>query len=191
MTALAGDRNLSTPTRQPPAAAEIVVKTIVTHTVTYFVAGVLAYSLLDYPRLISGSTLGVLMRPLRDPMIVAGPLFQPIRGLLFGVMFCLLRQTFFGRRDGWFLMWAVLVVVGIVGPFGAPPGSLEGLIYTTVPVSVQLTFLPEVLAQSLALSWLLVSWVKRPERRWLNWVMGVAFVITMLLPTLGLLTMTR
>ena len=88
-------------------------------------------------------------------------------------------------------MWAVLVVVGIVGPFGAPPGSLEGLIYTTVPVSVQLTFLPEVLAQSLALSWLLVSWVKRPERWWLNWVMGVAFVRTMLLPTLGLLTMTR
>ena len=178
--------------RHPPATlAEVTVKTIVTHTVTYFIAGVLAYSLLDYPRLISSTTLAVLMRPLQDRMVVAGTLFQPIRGLLFGVAFYLLRELFFERKTGWLLMWGTLVVFGVFGTFGAPPGSLEGFVYTTVPLSVQLKFLPEVLLQSLALSWILFQWVNHPEKKWRHWIMGTAFVIVLLLPTLGLIASTQ
>lgn len=173
------------------SAAQIILKTIVAHTVTYVIAGLLAFSLLDYPTLIWETTLGVVMRPLRDPMVGAGPLFQPVRGLLFGVVFYLLRQPFFGRPHGWLLMWAVLVSLGIVGPFGTAPGSLEGLIYTRVPVSAQLALLPEILLQSLGLSWILFQWVNHPEKKWLQWTMGAAFVVALLLPALGLLALAR
>jgi hypothetical protein len=164
----------------------IVVKTMVTHTVTYFAAGVLAFSLFDYPALISRTALRNVMRPLDDPMVMAGPLLQPVRGVLFGVVFYFLRETFFARHNGWVLMWMVLVSCGILGTFGAPPGSLEGFIYTVVPRSVQLILLPEVLVQSLLLSWLVFQWVNHPEKRWLSWTMGAAFVVVLLLPTLGL-----
>jgi len=41
--------------------------------------------------------------------------------------------------------------------------------------------------QSLLLSLILCWWVDHPEKRWLNWGMGIAFVVLMILPALGLL----
>lgn len=174
-----------------PSACEIVVKTVVTHTVTYFVAGVAAFTFLDYPTVIAQSELGVSMRPLSDPILIAGPLFQPIRGLLFGSVFYMLRDSFFGRKQGWLAMWVVLVSIGILGTFGAPPSSLEGVIYTELPFSLHLTLLPEVLVQSLLLSWVLFQWVNHREKKWLNWTMGAALVLVLLLPVLALVAIAR
>jgi hypothetical protein len=84
-------------------------------------------------------------------------------------------------------MWITLVVVGIISPFGPTPGSIEGMIYTTLPMQFHLTGLPEVLLQALILSAVLFYWVNHPEKKWLNWAMGIVFVLMLLLPTLGLL----
>jgi hypothetical protein len=174
-------------TQTRPTLVETVVKTIVTHTVTYFIMGLLASAILNYARLFADTSLSLMMRPTNDPWVMAGPLFQPIRGALFGVVFYLLREPFFGKKRGWLVMWIVLVVVGIIGTFGPSPGSLEGMLYTVLPLWVHLRGLPEVLLQSLLLSLILFYWVNHPQKKWLNWVMGVAFVILMAFPILGLL----
>lgn len=168
-----------------PTGREIIIKTAVTHTVTYFVAGVTAYTLFDYPSLIAATDLGVSFRSLRDPMVIAAPALQPIRGLLFGCVFYLLKEPFFGAKMGWLAMWVVLVSIGILGTFGAPPGSIEGVIYTRLPLSLHFTMLPEVLVQSFLLSWLLFQWVNHPTRKWLSWTMGAAFLLVLLVPTLA------
>lgn len=173
-----------------PAAREIVVKAVVTHTVTYFFVGLVAFFLLDYPTLMTDTSLRLSMRPATDPMVMAGPLLQPIRGLLFGLVFYILREPFFGRKNGWLGTWVVLVTLGIIGTFGAPPGSLEGVIYTVLPLSLHLKLLPEVLVQAFFLSWLVFHWV-RHRHRWLNWVMGIAFAVVLLLPALGLMVTLR
>ena len=80
-----------------PSPASIVTKTAVTHTVTYFIMGVLYFAMLDYPRLYAETSLRFLMRQTNDPLVMAGPLFQPIRGLLFGIAFIILRRSFFER----------------------------------------------------------------------------------------------
>jgi hypothetical protein len=170
-----------------PSARDIVLKTVVTHTVTYFATGVVAFLAFDYQRLFADAALSRSMRPLADPMVMAGPLLQPLRGLLFGFLFYLLREPFFGRENGWLTMWAVLVVVGVFGTFGAAPGSLEGVIYTSLPVSLHLVLLPEILAQSLLLSWLMFHWMKHREKKWLNRAMAAAFVVVLLLPAVGLM----
>lgn len=174
-----------------PSARVIIIKTIVTHTVTYFVAGVAAFVLFDYPTLMAETTLGLSMRPLSDPMVMAGPLLQPVRGLLFGLVFYILRDPFLGREKGWLTMWIVLVSVGVLGTFGAPPASLEGVIYTVLPLSLHLKLLPEVLVQSLLLSWLLFKWVNQREKKWLDWAMAAAFALVVLLPALGLVASAR
>ncbi len=120
-------------------------------------------------------------------MVMAGGLFQPIRGLLFGIVFYLLRDTFFGRKHGWLIMWAVLVCIGILSTFGPSPGSIEGMIYTILPFNVHLLGLPEVLIQALALVFVLCYWVNHPEKKWLSWLMSVLFFIFMALPILGLI----
>jgi hypothetical protein len=103
----------------------------------------------------------------------------------------MLREPFFAGKNRWLAMWAVLVSVGILGTFGAPPGSLEGVIYTVLPFSLHLTLLPEVLVQSLLLSWLLFQWVNHPGRKWLNWTMGAAFLLVLLFPVLALVATAR
>ncbi len=173
------------PTR--PTLFETLVKALVTHTVTYFIMGLLASSILDYTRFFAESSLNLMMRPTNDPWVMVGPLFQPIRGILFGIVFYLLREPLFGKRNGWLVMWIVLVVVGIFGTFGPSPGSLEGMVYTVFPMWVHLRGLPEVLLQSLFLSLIMFYWVTNPQKKWLDWVMGILFLILMGLPLLGLL----
>ncbi len=79
----------------------MVLKTIVTHTVTYFVFGVLAMFVFDYARLFAKTELRFLMRLITDPLVMAGPLLQPIRGLFIGTMLFMLRETtFFATQWG-------------------------------------------------------------------------------------------
>lgn len=165
----------------------ITLRTIVVHTITYFIVGLFAFTILDYSARFAEAGLSSFMRPTDNPLVMAGPLFQPIRGILFGLVFYLLRDVFFGRKNGWLTMWIVLVIVGIFSTFGPSPGSVEGLVYTTVPVSRQLVGLIEVLVQSLLLSFVLFYWVNHPEKRWLTWMLVVGFIIVLVLPALGLL----
>lgn len=164
----------------------IVAKAAVTHTVTYFVMGLLASTLFDYAGLFAQPGLGAYMRTIDDRWVMAGPLFQPIRGALFGLVIYLLRQPTLQVRRGWLTLWVVLVALGILNTFGPTPGSIEGLIYTTLPISTHLRGLPEVLIQSLLLAVILSIWVNAP-RPWLTWTLGIACAVMLALPALGLL----
>ncbi len=53
-------------------------------------------------------------------------------------------------------------------------------------MSVHLTSLPGVLLQSLFLSLILFYWVNHPEKKWITWVMWIAFFILMSFPVIGL-----
>ncbi len=163
------------------------LKTVVVHTITYMIAGVTAYTLGDYERTFSEPPLSYFMRPTSDPMVMAGPLFQPIRGLIFALDFFPLRESLFVKKRGWCILWWLLVALGILGTFGPAPGSLEGMIYTVLPPFAQLLGLWEVLLQSFLLSVLLFYWVNHPENRWLNWTLGLVFAVMMVLPLMGLL----
>jgi hypothetical protein len=173
------------------SAQEIVTKTVITHTVTYFLMGVLAYLVFDYPRLYAETSFKYIMRQTTEPLVMAGPLFQPLRGLIFGTAFFILRRSFFGQNRGWLRMWAALVCLSILGTFGPTPASVEGMIYTTLPLRLHLIGLPEVLLQAFLLSFIVFYWVSNPRKRWLRWVMGSLFCLALLLPTLGLLVAQR
>ncbi len=165
----------------------IAVKTTVVHTLTYFVAGALAYSLFDYKTLWDEPAFNVYMRDLDDPVLKAGPLFQPIRGILLGVLFYMLRREFFEGEYGWFKMWATMVVLGMFCTFGPASGSIEGLIYSTVPWNIQFGGGSiEVLAQALSLSAILFYWVRSPEKWWLTWGLAALFGIVIVFSILGL-----
>jgi apolipoprotein N-acyltransferase len=82
----------------------------------------------------------------------------------------------------------MLIALGILGTFGAPAGSIEGMIYSTTPIRSQLRGWWEVVSQAVLLSALLCYWVNHPEKKWLNWLLGITFFVMMSLPVLGLLT---
>ena len=171
--------------------AGLAAKAAVTHTVTYFVAGLAASVAFGYGNLFAEPQLACYMRQIGDPWVMAGPLLQPVRGVIFATAFYAFRDTLFGSRRGWLLTWWLLVALGILSTFGPAPASVEGMIYTLVPIRSQLAGLPEVLAQSLLLSGILFYWVRNPRKRWLTWVMGALFAAVVTLLTLGLATQGR
>lgn len=168
--------------------SSLTVKTIVVHTVTYFVAGMLAYTLGGYEKTFSQPPLSYFMRPTSDPLVVVGPLLQPIRGVIFALAFYPLRRLLFAERRGWLTLWWLLLALGVLSTFGPAAGSVEGLIYTVIPPLAQVLGLWEVLLQSFLLSVVLYYWVIHPEKRWLTWTLSIAFGIVVVLPVLGLLS---
>lgn len=170
-----------------PSLLGLCSKTAVVHTITYFFMGVVASIFLNYKEAFARPEMACWMRQFNDPMIMAGPLFQPIRGLVFALAFYPLREVLFGRKGGWLVLWWLLAALGILCTFGPAPGSIEGMIYTRLPLLGQLKGWIEVVPQALLLSALLCYWVNRPDKKWLNWTMGTVFVLLMALPVLGLL----
>lgn len=171
-----------------PGLLALALKTIVVHTITYFFMGALASMFLNYTERFARPEMACWMRQLDDPLIMVGPLLQPIRGLIFALAFYPLREILFGRKNGWLMMWWTLVALGILSTFGPAPASVEGMIYTVIPIADQLTGWLEVVPQALLLSVILFYWVNHPEKKWLNWVMGVVFVLLVLMSVAGLLT---
>jgi hypothetical protein len=172
-----------------PRFAALAAKTVVSHTLTYFVMGALAFHFLHYDDLLNNPNSG--MRPASSLFVLLGPALQIFRGVLFASVFYSFREILFGRRDGWILTTWILIGVGILGTFAAPPGSLEGFIYTTIPVTAQLRGYLEIVPQALLFSALLFYWVRHPGKRWLNWVLGFAYAICALLPILALIAPKR
>jgi len=172
---------------QRSSFVETAWKTIVVHTVTYFLLGLVSFILFDYSARFADPVIAQYFRSPSDPIVNAGPLFQPIRGLLLGAILFLLQEPFFHRRYGWLTLWATLVVVGILSPYIGAPGSLEGFIYTKVPIALQLTLLPEVILQTLLFSAIIFYWLNHPEKKWLSWLLAISFFLILVLPALGLL----
>ena len=175
------------PGERPLSFSRLALKTVIVHTITYFVAGILAYTLGGYEQTFSQPPLSYFMRPTSDPLVRAGPLFQPIRGVIFAAALYPLRNVLFAERRGWLTLWWLLLALGVLSTFGPAPGSVEGLIYTVIPPLTQILGLWEVLLQSLLLSVILFYWVNHPEKRWLNWTLGIVFFILTILPLLGLI----
>jgi hypothetical protein len=173
-------------TNNRPTFLGLAVKTSIVHTVTYFLMGLLASTFLNYAGRFAEPYLACWMRPTTDPLVMAGPLLQPIRGVIFALAFYPLRGIFFGKKTGWLILGWTLVALGILSTFGPPPGSVEGMLYTVIPLPVQLSGWLEVVPQALLLSAILYYWVNHPEKKWLSWTLGAAFVVIYLLLIMGL-----
>lgn len=167
----------------------LTLKAIVVHTLTYFVVGFVAFSVFNYTADFAGPQMRTWMRQTDDPIIALGPALQFLRGILFALAFYPLREILFGRKNGWLVTWLLLVALGIFSTFGPTPGSVEGAIYTTLPLREQFLSggMLEILSQSFLFSGILYYWVNHPEKRWISWVLGVLFVLAMLMSLMGYL----
>lgn len=167
----------------------VALRAMIVHTVTYTAVGWTAFTVFKYGRKIRDDPVRkASMRSPDEPIVRAGILFQPLRGALFGVVFYLLRDVLFAP-GGWWVLWLMLVFVGILSTFAPASSSIEGLIYLKPnPTGYLWGGVVEILTQSLLLSLVTFTWVLHPST-WLNWLLGVLFVVALLMPSLGLLSL--
>lgn len=186
MHSLAGTQSIDNH-RDPTdiSLVELILKTSVAHTVTYFVAGIVAMLAFNYEDAFNEVARNSdYLRAFDDPLIMAGPLFQPLRGILFALAFYPLRAVLFARPYGWLILWWTLVVIGIWSAFGPAPHSIEGMIFTNLPANFANL---ETEVQALGLSGILWAWIQYPKKRWLGWIMWASFALIVILIALGLL----
>lgn len=92
-----------------PRFLPLAAKTIVSHTLTYFVMGALAFHFLHYADFVNQPNSG--MRLTTSPFVILGPALQVVRGVLFAAVFYPFREVLFGRRNGWRLIAWILIGV--------------------------------------------------------------------------------
>lgn len=140
------------------------LKVIIAHTVTYFIFGLIMSNIFDYTSIWQQNVIKEFMRPMHSPWIIAGPLLQPVRGLLFAIGIWPVREKIFGKKYGWLILWNIIFIFGILSTPAAAPCSIEGLLYTQLPLWFHLIGLPEIMLQTMTFSLWLVWWMNRPQK---------------------------
>lgn len=149
------------------------------HIITYFLAGIYAYTLLHYQNLFETPPFSYFMKPMNSWAVAAGPALQVIRGLIFAVVLWSFRSVFLDTRYGWLKLWGLLIGLSVLSTTAAAPGSVEGFIYTTLPVREQIIGYLEVIPQTLLFSLMVYYWYKKPHKAW-N-VVSIVMVLIILL----------
>jgi hypothetical protein len=173
-----------------PLFSTFALRVTACHVATYFIAGVFAVTFLNYRGAFESEFLACFMRPVSDPIVSLGPVFQFARGPILAAALFPFRRVFLGESRGWLLLWGLFLGLAIFSPVGPAPGSVEGFIYTKVPIGQQLTGYFEALPQTLAFSILVFFWHTKPSRAW-AWVMFGLCAIVALLSVAGHLAATH
>jgi hypothetical protein len=137
-----------------------VGKVAMIHIATYILCGMVFSIVFNYEKLYTIEGVKNFMRPFNGTSTMIGPLIQVVRGSLFGIIL-LLTKDFFTSKYGWLKLWILIVVVGIVNTPAPAPFSIEGMVYTQLPLEFQLKGAPEILIQTLIFSY----FAARPKRQ--------------------------
>jgi hypothetical protein len=156
------------------------------HMITYMLMGIIASTLLDYDELFSNTLISCFFRPMDSPWIPAGPALQIIRGLIFSMALWYFKENFLHTNYGWLKLWGLLIGLSILSTTGPPPGSIEGFIYTKIPVADQAKGYLEVVPQTGFFALLVCYWYKNPKRIW-NIISTVLVVLIILMSLMGVL----
>lgn len=95
------------------------------------------------------------MRDTNNLIVGLAPLFQIIRGILFGIILWLIRGSFINKKCGWLIIWILIVIVGIINTPSTAPSSIEYFIYyepTNTPLNLELGGTLEILVQTFLFS---------------------------------------
>ncbi|MDR2579188.1 MAG: hypothetical protein LBC70_10355 [Chitinispirillales bacterium] len=114
------------------------------HTISYFIAGVIAMTIFNYREWWSSEYISAFYRDIDSPiMALGGGVLQIFRGFIVALILLPLRKTFFEEKYG--LLKLALIVFGfsIVSTYGAVITSFEGLIYLKVPLIYHIKGIPE------------------------------------------------
>jgi hypothetical protein len=109
-----------------------------------------------------------------------------IRGLVFALALWFFKEQFLHQKFGWLKLWGLLVGLSILSTTGAPPGSIEGFIYTKFSFLEHVKGYFEVGIQTLLFSLALYYWYQRPKKAW-NIVAGIMVGLIALMSTMGFL----
>lgn len=142
-----------------------IIKSMVAHTITYFVFGFLASTLFDYNEIWQLPIMDEVYRDIDSQIVAIGPMLQPLRGLIYAIVLLPFRKTILEMKNGWLTIWGLFIGLAILGTFAAAPLSIEGIIYTNYSAKIHLIGIPEIFGQSLCYSIIWFFWARKSEKK--------------------------
>lgn len=142
-----------------------VLRFSVVHVVTYVAAGITFMTLQNYAEAFATQEQFENYRPLDSPIVRAAPLLQFLRGAFLALVLYPFYGVIMKDRWGWLKLFAVLWGLTFLGAVVPIPGSIEGIIYTEVPLREHLIGIPEVTVQMLLFAGLFFWWERRVLRK--------------------------
>lgn len=133
------------------------------HCLTYFICGVFFSNLLNYSWWWQQPGVSDYFREYGGTANALGPFVQIVRGLLFAFILLPFRDFFKAKKKGWLFLWLLFVGIGIIGSMSSAPSSIEGVIYSKLPLAFHFIGLPEVMTQTLLFSILVCRYINQPE----------------------------
>ena len=97
------------------------------------------------------------MRDAYSSASLIGILVQIIRGIILGFILICFKDNILKKKNAWLYLWLVFIGLGVICTPAASPGSIEGLIYTKLPLEFHLKILPEIIIQPLLFSLMITS----------------------------------
>lgn len=162
---------------------------MISHFLSYFIIGIIFFSLglnaTGYYERHPIDLVTALHRESNSIWVMAGPLFQLIRALLFSLVLYPIKEVFLEKKHGWLFLWLILMVFAIFAPAGEAPGSIEGVVYTKLPLLFHALYFPELLIQTLLFSWLFLLWEKGKLKKVLTVPLTIIFFLLILAVTIG------
>ena len=131
------------------------------HVLVYLVVGLVLMNFMDYKENFMTDEYFANFRPLDSPIVRAAILFQIIRGGMIGLILYPFREKIIESRTGWLKLFFVLFGLTCIGAINAPPGSIEGFIYKDVSLTAHLIGMPEIIVQSLGISFIFWVWERK------------------------------
>ena len=156
------------------------------HTIAYFCAGIFALLMVDYEDWFSEGAISSFMLPTDTPIVALGPALQIIRGLIMGLVLMPFRNVIIGGNHGFFKLWLLVMGLSVFSTFAAAMGSLDGFIYTNVPMIEQIMGYPEALLWATLFVGILKVFYT-VERKAINITAVVIFILVILLSIMGYL----
>ena len=140
------------------------LRVIIVHMATYFLFGIIMSNVFDYGEIFKREIIRDYMLPMDEHNVILGPFLQPIRGLIFAIGLWPIRGLLIEKKRGWLILWGLIVTIGILSTPAAAPASIEGILYSKLPMWYHLMGLPEILLQTLLFSIWLVWWERQTEK---------------------------
>lgn len=137
-----------------------IFKITLIHVLTYIVCGIIFSMFFKYQESLK-VTEG--FRDMNHIMVRLSPIFQVGRGILFGLVLLLIRNSFQGKKHDWLKLWFLIIVIGIFNTPATAPFSIEEFIYcepSNMAWNLQLGGLAEILVQTLLFSFLSIRVIK-------------------------------
>lgn len=116
------------------------------HTISYFIAGLIAVTFFDYRELWATEVIKVFYRDINSPIVaLGGGLLQIPRGIIVALVLLPLRKVFFEEKFGLLKLALIIFGFSVVSTFSAAVTSYEGLIYLSAPFIFHIRGIPEAL----------------------------------------------